>query len=120
MKLSINFLFVFLSMLGNLVYANSVELPVNNSTSLAPSKIHEACFLMQQQQQIEFSFESTDPLYFNIHYHTQDAVIYPIADQMTPTFKPTVFTAPVDQTYCLMWTNKQNSGVSLSYRIVKR
>ncbi len=90
---------------------------VSKTAFIAANTIKEECLLLNKHQQLQFSFKSSDPVHFNIHYHTGKEVYYPIAEQLTPEFKPTVFSAPETQTYCLMWSNKQGSGVNLSYSI---
>ncbi len=101
---------------GNIALAES-SINVEKKLSLASNKIKEACFYLQQNQQVIFSFKASDPIKFNIHYHIDKDIFYPIAEQLTPAFKPTTFTASSTQNYCLMWSNHQATPVSLSFNI---
>ena len=51
---------------------------------------------------VEYSFESTEPVDFNIHYHEGNAVVMPIAREKTRA-DAGVFASPTRQDYCLMW-----------------
>ncbi|PWK53456.1 hypothetical protein [Pleionea mediterranea] len=108
--------FAFLMALyGYSAYSGSNENP-QKSRIIEPGKVVEECFKLKKHQSVTFSFKTSDPVLFNLHYHYKQQTIYPIADQLTPEFKPTKFSAQSTQTYCLMWSNKQSSGVSLLYR----
>ncbi len=95
----------------------SNTLKIEEKRTLLSNKVYEKCFNLNKDEQIQFQFKADTPLLFNIHYHNDKEVIYPIAEQLTPEFKTTSFTAPETQHYCLMWSNPQQHDVAFEYRI---
>lgn len=80
-------------------------------------QIGEACPDLQEGQKLTYSIKSNKPIKFNFHYHQEDEVTYPVEDHETTEIKKT-FTAPIDQTYCLMWTGlEDDSAVEMEYFI---
>lgn len=109
----------FLIALLTIIKVVSAEPAVNleEKLMLASNKIKEACFNLKQNEQIKYSFKASDPIKFNIHYHIDNEVFYPVADQLTPGFKTTTFAAPSTQHYCLMWSNPHKTTVTLGFNI---
>lgn len=108
--------FAFLMALyGYSAYTGSNDAP-QTSRTINSGDVLEECFKLKKHQSVTFSFRASDPVMFNLHYHHKQQTIYPIADQLTPEFKPTIFSAQSDQIYCLMWSNKQPTAISLNYR----
>jgi hypothetical protein len=64
-------------------------------------------------QQLHYAFSATRKLDFNIHYHVDHEVFYPVSEEQVTAAEAT-FTAPSDQEYCLMWTNPGVADVLLS------
>jgi hypothetical protein len=104
------------SVIGVYTHASS-PIAKTETLILSPNKVKEACFDLHKNQQIQFSFKASDPVKFNIHYHNNQDVIYPIGEQLTPEFKPTLFTSNSSQHYCLMWANQQAVSVTLTYTL---
>ena len=87
--------------------------------SLAPQVISETCLDMGAGETIEYDFESDQPVVFNIHFHDgfNDQTPVDLDNILTQMSK---FTADIDQFYCLMWSNPNNSLTTLTYKIIRQ
>jgi hypothetical protein len=82
-------------------------------------QIHEECFKLAQGDRVEFRFESTEPVDFNLHYHEGHAVVMPISREKSSEHAG-AYLATLAQDYCLMW-EAGAAGALLDYRIsIKR
>lgn len=81
--------------------------------SIEPDDTHEACMQLTPPQQLHYVFKATGKLAFNIHYHADHQVLYPVAEHLTSQADAN-FTPESGQHYCLMWTNQGSSVVELS------
>ena len=80
-------------------------------------QIGEACPELKKGQKLTYSVKSNKPIMFNFHYHQESEVTYPVEEHETKAITET-FIAPIDQTYCLMWTGLENdSAVEMEYYI---
>ena len=82
---------------------------------IAPYEWHEECLHLDDGDRVEFAFESTEPVDFNIHYHEGKAVVMPIVREKTRA-DAGVFAPVIAQDYCLMW-EAGAAGAILDYRI---
>ena len=82
---------------------------------IAPYEWHEECLHLEVGDRVEFAFEATEPVDFNIHYHEGKAVIMPISRDKTRA-DAGVFVSPATQDYCLMW-EAGAAGALLDYRV---
>jgi hypothetical protein len=79
--------------------------------SISPLRIFEECVEVQPRQVMEYSFEATDPLHFNVHYHDRSKVFYPVEKTTISTSEGFIDADRVDyytdeQNYfCLSWKN---------------
>jgi hypothetical protein len=91
------------------------------SEAIKPSGIHEDCMELLPGQILEYSFEASKPLNFNVHYHEDHDVVYGITKDGVSGDKGT-FLCEKKQYYCLMWTNPGSEPVDLvySYSIKKK
>ena len=80
-----------------------------------PFSIHEECVEMRPGDRLEYTFEATMPLAFNIHYHEGKAVVMPISRDSTRT-EAGIYAPSIPQTYCLMW-EAGREGNMLDYRV---
>ena len=78
-------------------------------------QIHEECLALKAGDRVEFTFESTDPVDFNIHYHEGDAVVMPLSREKAREYAG-VYAATLAHDYCLMW-EAGAAGAMLDYRI---
>jgi hypothetical protein len=84
------------------------------SETIKPSGIHEDCMELLPDQILEYSFEASKPLNFNVHYHEDHDVVYGITKDGVSGDKGT-FHCEKKQYYCLMWTNAGSESVGLVY-----
>jgi len=87
----------------------------SQDVSVEPRGFAEPCLSMGRAERLEYQFDSTAELDFNIHYHAGENVFFPV-DLKALTAQTGVFVAPAARTYCLMWTNKGDHPVQLQYR----
>ena len=82
--------------------------------TLKPGKAHEKCMSLVPEQKIEYRFESTAKVNFNLHYHKGEQVYYPVKLDRTDG-ESGRYEAKAKETYCLMWENKTGADVALTY-----
>ena len=88
----------------------------DRSLNLRAGEVHESCHKLDDGVKLNYSFESSSPALFNIHYHQGKEIRYPVAEQTIMSNKGTL-SADSMQTYCLMWTNPQSHTLSLHYKV---
>ncbi len=86
----------------------------NTSLSLAPGGAHEVCLTLTMQETLHYTFTGSAALDFNIHYHVDKQVHYPVRKNVK-SVTAGVFIPTSRQHYCLMWKNKNNSPVELVF-----
>ena len=85
---------------------------------LAPYAFHEDCANLSPGDRLDYRFESTAPVKFNIHYHDANMVVMPITrDDVTSDAG--VFAPQLKQGYCLMW-EAGPAGATIGYRMQVR
>ena len=83
-----------------------------------PDDSYELCLVMAQDQQLRYAFSAPRKLDFNIHYHADHEVFYPVSEDQIMDATAT-FSAQSEQEYCLMWTNQGDADVQLSLEYEK-
>lgn len=83
---------------------------------IEPDDVYELCLVLTPQQPLRYAFNATQELAFNVHYHADHEVFYPVPEHPTANAEAT-FTAESEQEYCLMWTNPaaEQAMLSLEY-----
>lgn len=71
---------------------------------------------LQQGQVVDWSFQASAALDFNIRYHDGDEVVYPARQEGT-TGIAAQLEAPLDQTYCWMWSNPTDGPTSINLEL---
>ena len=90
-------------------------------TTIQPGQIEESCMLLAAGERLEFSFSANTGLDFNIHYHDDEKVHFPVNESSLSEWKG-VYIAPEKQHYCLMWTNKhatEPASLDYSYKLYR-
>jgi len=85
---------------------------------LPPYELHEECMHLAVDDRVDYRFEATFPVKFNIHYHDGNAVLAPIVRDNTRGDSG-VFVARIAHDYCLMW-EAGPTGAFLDYRVWRR
>ncbi len=70
---------------------------------------------LAEGQNLTYFFKSSKKMNFNIHYHEDENVSFPV-EEYPANMASDVFTAPVEQGYCMMWTNQNDVVVELEVR----
>ncbi len=74
----------------------------------------ENCFTVHPDQQLDYQFQASGPVYFDVHYHLGQEVGYstrlPDAQTGQGTVQP-----PRKDIYCLYWENQGAADVQLTY-----
>jgi hypothetical protein len=88
---------------------------IQQTATIQPGQVEESCLTMAAGERLEFSFSANTGLDFNIHYHDEKKVHFPVDEKTLSEWKG-VYIAPDKQHYCLMWTNNHaTQPASLSY-----
>ena len=82
--------------------------------AIAANRLHEECFPMKAGERVTFSFKSNEVIDFNIHYHNQNKVHYPLKIEKITALAKTVQVTK-KSVYCLMWKNNQKRTTTISY-----
>ncbi len=73
--------------------------------TLPAGKTREECMRLEKGESRRYHFKVDTKLHFNIHYHREKEVFYPVKDDSTRR-KSGTFKAPASEEYCWMWTAK--------------
>lgn len=85
---------------------------------IAPGKFAELCGTLAKGQSVQWSFNATGALDFNIHYHQGKDVVYPVRANAARSEGTLAVDAAQD--YCWMWTNKAAVPASLQVQLQRR
>lgn len=83
--------------------------------TVEPSKVHEDCVDLSPGKVLDYTFESLRPLDFNIHWHEDNKIAYPVKKDGISSDRGS-FQPERQQYYCLMWTNPHREPVGLKYK----
>ena len=76
---------------------------------------HEECLKLLQENEVVYSFEASDPLTFDIHYHDGTQIVDAFAKKRISDLKATL-QPEIVQEYCMSWSNHQPKEVQLKYQ----
>jgi len=91
-------------------YASDREDVTVVQVELEAGTMHEECMRVEAGQKRRYSWKSSAPVDFNIHYHRGDEVFYPVKRERMRGDGGT-FTAKSAEDYCWMWTAKASAKV---------
>ena len=83
-----------------------------------PNNAYEKCVQLQARQFLDYTFEASEPLVFNLHYHVGKEDFY--LEQQTIATLNSSFEARESRIYCLMWGNSNDQQVRLRYEFRAR
>ena len=86
--------------------------------NLQPNNAYEKCVQLQARQFLDYTFEASEPLVFNLHYHVGKEDFY--LKQQTIATLNSSFEARESRIYCLMWGNSNDQQVRLRYEFRAR
>jgi hypothetical protein len=83
--------------------------------TVAPYGVHETCTKLGEGDRLDWTFESREPVDFNLHYHEGASVIMPVTVRASDG-SAGIYRAIVPQEYCAMW-EAGAAGAIVTYRI---
>jgi hypothetical protein len=81
---------------------------------LKPGKPHEKCVMLNTGQNVEYRFESSAKINFNLHYNKGDSVYYPVKLDRT-TGEAGLYESRAREKHCFTWENRTDADVELTY-----
>jgi hypothetical protein len=84
---------------------------------IAPNRSYEDCFELKPGQTLDYSFTANKPVDFNIHYHGEDRVHYPVKEKNISQFSGTLkvdmqrYYVEGKEFFCFMWQNPHDTAV---------
>ena len=84
------------------------------TTDIATGDFFEACDKFPPGSTVNYSFTSSKPVMFNVHYHEKHAKMYAIKDVLVDEFGGS-FVVQSDAIHCCMWKNDNPKYVTLTY-----
>jgi hypothetical protein len=85
---------------------------------IAPFETHEACLHAKAGERVDYTFEASDPVDFDIHYRDGNTIVMPIVRERSRS-DAGVFAARLEEDYCLMW-EAGPIGAFLDYQVALR
>ena len=85
---------------------------------IAPYATQEECARLGAGDRLDYRYDSSAPVDFDIHYHEDNATLAPIVREQSTSDSGT-FEAHVARDYCLLW-QAGPPGAIISYRIMLR
>ena len=86
--------------------------------TVAPYGVHETCTKLGEGDRLDWTFESREPVDFNLHYHEGPSVIMPVT-LLASYGNAGIYPAPFAREFCAMW-EAGPAGAILSYRLRPR
>lgn len=84
----------------------------DHSATIAPGKMLEVCGKLAKDAAVQWQFEASQALSFNIHYHLGKEVVYPAKLPKADKAKDVLHVAR-DEDHCWMWVNKSTEPATL-------
>ena len=84
--------------------------------TIATGDFFEACDKWAPGETVNFSFTSSQPVMFNVHYHEKHAEMYAIKDVLVDEFGGS-FVVQSDAIHCCLWQNNNPKFVTLTYNM---
>jgi hypothetical protein len=85
---------------------------------LPPYETREECVRLEQGDRLEYRFEASEPVSFEIRYHEGTAVVSPLVREASGG-DAGVFVAALPRDYCLFW-EAGAAGARIDYRVRRR
>jgi len=97
----------------------------NESVQIIPGDSYEECVELVSNQLMHYSFTSSKSINFNVHYHADEIIYYPVNEKNITSWKGSMSPDDFDyysreqEFFCLMWDNlnPENVKVTLNYRV---
>ena len=83
-----------------------------------PYAMHEQCVQLASGERLDYRYEASEPLHFEIRYRDAGAVLAPLVRDESRNDSG-IFVAAATRDYCMAW-QAGAAGAMLGYRIVRR
>ncbi|MEP6703081.1 MAG: hypothetical protein ABJB04_08815 [Betaproteobacteria bacterium] len=104
MNFGILFIAIALAIVSGCASVPAEPAPSPLSIAVQPGKIAEECFVLAEGERIDYQFESTTAVDFNLHTHRGNEIVLPVNVRATRAQSGT-YSSPRREEYCMMWTN---------------
>jgi hypothetical protein len=84
------------------------------SITIATGDFFEACDKWAPGDKVNFTFTSSKPVMFDVHYHEKHAKVYAIEQTLVDKFEGS-FIVKSEDIHCCMWKNDNDKFVTLTY-----
>jgi len=97
---------------------------VHQTLTIKPGGSSEECIELRQGMVFDYNFDASHFVNFNIHYHAEDGVKYPVIQKGIMYGKGNIdpsthdFYTPDQEFYCLMWDNLNEEKIKVSFSCV--
>jgi hypothetical protein len=113
-RITIVFLFASVVLHAQQLPTEVVVTQMNTQVTVAAGDVEEPCVPMMLADRLEYGFEGSDNVDFNLHYYDKHSVFFP-AQKKSVNQEQGVYFASGSRQYCMMWTNRTDAAVSLKY-----
>ena len=94
---------------------------MDSSVQIKPGDSYEECVELVPDQRMHYSFSSSKNVNFNIHYHTDESILYPVNEQNIIFWEDSMspddfdFYSKEQEYFCLMWDNHNSESVKVTF-----
>lgn len=100
----------------------------NETAQIAPGEFYEECIELYPNQVLHYSFNASQDVDFNIHYHAEEGRKYAIKKNRITSYKGELVCDEMDfydtdqENFCMIWSNfnEVDARLNLKYYITKR
>jgi hypothetical protein len=99
---------------------------IYDKLAIKGSGMYEECIELRPGMVFDYKFNSSKPLKFNIHYHAEDQIYYPVLQDGVTEWEGTIdpgthhYYTEEQEFYCLMWENLGKKLINVSFECVLR
>jgi len=86
----------------------------SETVEIVPSDVIEKCLKLEPDQVLDYSFEASRPLAFNLHYHLLDKTAFHVKEE-TSNRKEIFYPVKGQKVYCMEWRNSGSDVATLDY-----
>ncbi len=94
---------------------------VHKKIVIEPFRSYEECIELTSDHIMGYSFRTSRAVDFNIHYHGEERIHYPVSKGEISSWRGTLkvqemdFTTGEQEYFCLMWENRTDKRVRLEF-----
>jgi hypothetical protein len=94
---------------------------VHEEVVIEPNKMYEECVEALPEHYIMYSFKASKPLDFNIHYHGEENIHYPVSQKLVSEWcgvldvREQGYYIKDQEFFCLMWENPHAEEVKVIF-----